>query len=270
MGKIIAFYSPFRGTGTTTIMATTGAATARKEKTIVALTQLPGRPQNIEEFFDENIASAGSREIYSKSGLWALWQTFRQGRLTASDIRDCAVKTTIDTLDLFPYMPCGTTADKAKMAITALIMGDMKRVYDYCYIDIGDEINELSKSVIAGSDAVVCVLPQSERAWQKFIKQCPDIINTTKSLYLVNGVLKDSSATVNIFERLIHKETNGGRTMGISADPNIRDAASGGKINRLFTDQKKAVKKNEVPEFLRQIQKTEAAIMEACEVYGSC
>ncbi len=270
MGKIIAFRGPYRGIGrTTSAMEIIGVGLAKKEKTIVALTQIPGRQQFLEDAFDENIPGSISREVYSKNGLWALWQRFRTERLNSDEVRESAVKTSMESLDIFPYMPCGSlTDDRTKLAITALILSDIKKAYDFVLVDVGEEVNDLTRAVISGSDAVVCTMPQSIRKWQNFLSMEDISLNAKNTLFLVNGSNDSADPTLKKIEMIFHKLLKGRKVFEIPFSTKVIASIDEGRMCEVLDDRFCRLSKNNASRLQLNVNRVIKEIMEVCEGDG--
>ncbi len=271
MGKIIAFRGPFRGIGrATAAMDIIGVGLARKEKTIVALTQVPGRREHLEEAFDENIPGSISREVYSKNGLWALWQRFRTERLSIDEVRESAVKTSMESLDIFPYMPCGNFVDdRTKLAITALILSDIKKAYDYVLVDTGDEINDFTKAVISGSDAVVCALPQSVRKWRAFFDEEDLSLNAEKTVFVMNGANTAAEPGIRQVERMFRKALKGRKVLEIPFLAEVVKAVDEGRMCEIAGEKRFSKIKSKGKAISDHADNIIRELTEVCESGGS-
>lgn len=266
MGKVITFYSPYRGTGVSALASLTAVYMAHKSGKFAALTQTPGRDRYLEEGFDENIPSVIAEEVYMKSGLWSLWQRFRQSRLSASDIRLCALKTGLDNLDLFPCSSDNHPDEKTYAAICSVIMNEMGKAYEICFVDAGDETPDTTKEVFYGSDAIVCVLPQSERQWKKLLLSEEVFAFREKMIFVTNSAIKESCETKSLFERTISKNTGKKNGVWINANACIRDLHNYGRFASFFK-KSKSRKDNEIRmDAIKDIKCLSEMISEVCKL----
>lgn len=241
MGKIITFHGKFPGKGkTTSAMALIATAMAKETGARIAITQVPGKEQRFDEFFDENLSGTLINDMHMRGGLWALWQRFRRERPMPEDIRCCAIKTKLDNLDLFPFDSVGIEPDdKAKLAVTALILSDLKKAYDYLFVDAGGgEPDDYQKAAMQGGDILVMVLPQSERLWNKAFEGGGGHANK-HTMYLINGYLTDAHMTKHRLSSRFCKETGNSKLLCIPFLTEVLDGLDEGKIMNLLKDRNK-------------------------------
>ncbi len=268
MGKIVVFWSPVQGSGrvtscTAAVACDLGVLRGKK----VALTQVPDERCGIEEMFDSCVPEELKKEIYLKNGLKALWMRFRQEKLDREKIRHCALKTSSETIDLFP---CGRGMaiedEKTRRAVTALILNELKKAYDYVLIDArAGERDECTKAVISASDAFVCLLTQSDRRWRDYFSKYDEDCALEKTVYVINGYMPESGVTMNRLKSQVKPELKGRKTGMIPLSAAFMDAVSSGRTDLFFRQNNNISHEDHDHEFFEGVAAVCDLIDEVCE-----
>ena len=104
MGKLITFWSPYRGQAgvTSTMCAIAGGMGIEYPELEIALSHVWTDSVELEKRLDGRIGRTGTRDFFDKTGITALKMNYRQEVLTPEKIRRCAVPLLMKSLYLFP------------------------------------------------------------------------------------------------------------------------------------------------------------------------
>lgn len=267
MGKLIAFWAPVKGHAhVTSCAAEVACELSLNRGSAVALTIVPGHKSGIEGAFKAGLPSEIREEIYKKSGLKALWIMFRQEKPDREKVRKCALKTYGDGPDLFPgCREADMDDDRTKRAVTQLVLSELKKAYDHVLIDAGSgDEDEYTLSVLAASDAVVCLLPQSFSKTEEFFSEHENDMVFNNSVFAINGYFERSSAKKQKLALHFSKELKHRKLKTVVHNTAFMDVAEEGNVYRFFKDNRVIKRKDKNHEFFSDVRELTDAVLEVC------
>lgn len=264
MGKILAFWSPVKGQAKVSasmcaIIAMLGKKYPQTEMAVSSVTE----GWALEQGMDARYKLENRKEVYARSGIAALILSCKQGMLTKTSVRRCALSVPFIPAALFPGLGHrenavhgGNTTELEQYVIKE----HLAKEYDLVCLDAGSGFHKQSEECLKQADAVVVVLPQNPWVWEVYSKNC-EMLSGKNVGILFGEYLKSSKYGLKQYESkyLGAEETVVGV---IPCNAGFRDAVAEGRSAEFLFKNERIGKKEENYEFMESVGKAAEKIKE--------
>ncbi|MBP3611441.1 MAG: hypothetical protein J6J42_14040 [Lachnospiraceae bacterium] len=260
MGKLITFWSPYRGQAgvTSAVCAIAGAFGLEYPELELALSHAQTDSMELEKRMDGRPGRPGGKELFEKTGVAALKLNYRQEVLTSEKIRRCAVPLRMKSLYLFP----GDSRQGERDVLWYELMSrKLVQEFPITILDLECGWSETSLQLMQEADVAVVVLPQNPEYWQRFMEFEAEKLKGKKTGLVLGGCLENSRYSPGYFARKYCARMFG----AIPRNAGFLDAMTEGRTLDFFMRNKLVGKKEENYEFIIQTQRTAECIKKAAE-----
>ncbi len=259
MGKLITFWSPYRGQAgvTSVVCAIAGAFGLEYPELELALSHTRTDSMELEKRLDGRPGRAGKKELFEKTGVTALKLNFRQAVLTSEKIRRCAIPLLMKSLYLFP----GGGRQEQDELWFQLMTKKLVQEFSMTFLDLECGWSEASLQLMGEADMAVIVLPQRPEYWQQFLEHDVEKLEVKRTGLMLGGYLEHSRYSPGYFLRKYP-----GRILGaVPRNAGFLDAMTEGRTLDFFQKNKSVGKKEENYEFIVQTKRTAECLKKAVE-----
>ena len=259
MGKLVTFWSPYRGQAkvTSTMCAVAAAMGLLYPELEIALSHAQPNSIELEERLDCKIGWNKKRELLEKTGVSALKLNYRQSVLTSEKIRCCAIPLLMKSLYLFSG---SSNQDQMDELWFRILTEKLVKEFSWTFLDLESGFSDTSVKLMKAADVAVIVMPQIPGGRELFPKNKSELWNEKKMCMILGGYLHHSRYSPSYFFR--KKEHRYGLPMvgAIPVNAGYMDAMSEGRTLDFFLRNEFAEKKEENYEFIIQAKRTAEAL----------
>jgi len=250
MGKLIAFWSPYKGKSkvTSSLCAVAGAFGLAYPELSVAISHGLQAGTDLEEKVFSMETKEEQHVLYKKTGIAALKLHCRQGTLSTEKIRRSGVPLCMKSLYLYP---CTEPEGEQEELTIQLLTKTLKKEFDVVLLDLKSGVYRENECFFEAADLLVVVLPQEpvylERFWQNYGLE----LERREFCFLLGGYLERSK--YRNYQR--NKELRQKIAGVIPNNVGFFDAMAEGKALDYFMKNRRLNKKEENYEFIVQTKK---------------
>lgn len=197
MGKLVVFWSPWHGQAKTTAnMSAVATLLNNDTNERVILTHSQFGMADLEGMFNFRMEREKRKTIYENAGLSALILRVKQSWLTEEIVEQCLMDVASTTgLYLLPgteeHFDVLKESDTEEL-VYALLGGDIKKYYEWVFVDASAGNNPLSMRLLDAADVVVVNLSQNVATWDKFMREYSNLAKKPNVIFTVGGYDADS------------------------------------------------------------------------------
>ncbi len=255
MGKMVTFWSPYKGHGKTTssLCAIVSSFMLQYPDLRVAVSYtekdslvLPQKLYNPEMLF-------GQKEMFENFGIDALKLYIRQRELSEEIIERYGIPLQMKSLYLYPNTQ-GEVGD-GKL-IFNILTEQLKRVFDVVFLDLESGNRKIAVSYMKKADLAVVVLPQDPLYLEKFIREEEELLKMINFGVVFGGGFENSNFNCPYYKKILGKKYGKMIIGEIYQNVGFFEAMSAGKTLDYFWRNQMAIKKEENYGFICQAKKT--------------
>lgn len=253
MGKLITFWSPYRGKAkvTSSMCAVAGMFGILYPEYEIALSHTSHGSVCLEEKLDSGIKAEDKRSLYERMGITALMLNGMQAALTSEKIRRCALPLFVKSLYLYP----GAGAEHTKEVVFSILTECIKQEFTAVFLDLETGWNDVSLRYMKASDFVVIVLPQEPDCTEIIWSEKMEFLEQIPKACLIGGYLENSRYSLNHFIRKSDGRSKGKLAGAVPMNAAFFDAMIQGKTLEFLLRNQLVRKKEENYEFIVQTKK---------------
>lgn len=248
MGKLVVFWSPWHGQAKVTAnMGAVACLLNNDTNERVIMTHSQFGMADLEGMFNFRMEREKRKTIYENTGLSALLLRVKQSWLTEDIIEQCLMAVASSTgLYLLPgteeHFDVLKESDTEEL-VFALLGGDIKKYYEWVFVDASAGNNPLSMRLIDAADVVVVNLSQNVATWDKFMREYSSLAKKPNVVFVVGGY--DDNSKYNRRNLIRMYENLNPKNVGVVPNnTGYMDAISDGAVAR-FVFANEGVRKGE-------------------------
>ncbi len=248
MGKLVVFWSPWHGQAKVTANMSAVACLLNHdldERVIMSHSQF--NMADLEGMFNFRMEQERRKTIYENAGLSALILRVKQSWLTEEVVGECLMPVASTTgLYLLPgteeHVDVLKESDTEEL-VWALLGRDIKKYYEWIFVDAGAGNNPLSMRLLESADVAVINLSQNIATWDRFMKDYPELAMKKNAIFVVGGYDDDSKYNRRNLVRM-YENLSANNVGVVPYNTGYMDAISEGAVAKyLFANE--GVKKGE-------------------------
>ena len=248
MGKLVTFWSPYKGKSkvTSSMCAIAAQFGINYPELDIAITHTGLGNISLEEKLDTRVGTIDEKlELYKRTGISALKINYRSAALTSEKIRRSAINLRMKSLFLYP------NAENENDALSFFLLTEtLKNEFDLVFLDLESGIHEKNINYFSVSDMVVTVLPQDPEAWQSFVPE------EKNSCIILGGYLNVVKYGKRFFCRNADIRKKRALCGVVPINGGFFDAMTEGRVVDYFYRNQRVRNKEENYEFIVQTKKT--------------
>lgn len=259
MGKLVTFWSPYKGHGMTTssVCAVAGGFMLQYPESKIAISYTQQNTMSLAEKLDSRDLGYKRKELYENLGINALKLYIRQMELSDEIIERCGIPLRSNSMYFYPNIH---TIGEDENIVFIILTKQLKHSFDVVFLDLESENKEKAVSYMKEADFSIIMLPQETMYAERFLREEKDFLEQVDYGIVFGGSFSESKYSSAYYKKNADK-TTGGRILGeIYKNAGFFDAMCSGKTLDFFLRNQKTVKKEENYEFICQAKKTAEGI----------
>ena len=259
MGKLITFWSPYKGHGMTTssVCAIAGGFMLQYPECKIAISYTQQNTMSLAEKLDGRTSVYKRKELYENLGINALKMYIRQMELTDEIIGRCGIP--LQSKSVYFYPNIHTIGEEENIAFVILTR-QLKRSFDIVLLDLESDNKKGAVSYMKEADFSIIMLPQERAYVEAFLREEKDFLEQVNYGIVFGGSFTGSKYSSAYYKKNTDKML-GGKILGeIYQNAGFFDAMCSGKTLEFFLRNQRTVKKEENYEFICQAKKTAESI----------
>lgn len=261
---IVAFWSPFAGSSTSSTLLATAIVTAASCRTRCSVMSLGYDTESIFPYFMPNESS--ELHLFENTGIDALFRTSKNKVATVQEVEDCSFSFLENKLNVFTQSNVATEVlyyDNLKSAVANVFEG-LRNTYAVSFVDTASEVNKYSKEVLNLADLVVICLPQTQYKIDKFFKDYD--FKGSNVMYVIGNY--DDRQKTKAF-KIMMQYTVGkkcGQVLTLPNNPEYADSMNNREAIRYFLRNIECTQKDPNYHFIQSSTKIAKDILKRCKI----
>lgn len=255
MGKIITFWSPYRGHGkvTSTLCAVVSSFAIQNPEFAIAISQSTASPMSLLGKLDHRMLLNAEKNIYETVGIGALKLYCRQKVLSGEIIRRCGLSLWLKNLFLYPNIGSEITEENFNFQ---LISDNLASEFHFVFVDLESGKGKQLTRYAEASDYLLIVTPQEPFYLENIGKTIEELPQNTDYGIIIGGYYEKSKFCKQFYKRTLDKRV-GSKIIGVIPwNAGFFDAMAEGKTLDFFLRNQFTTKREENYEFILQAEKT--------------
>ncbi len=270
MGYLIGWWSPYHQQTTTASMAAVACKMAKEDET-VCVTHAQFARSDLENILKGRLRDELTDRLYAAKGLAGLLLRYRKSPIiTSDDVYHCAFEKDFNNVRLLSGINHEYPLHDDEASLYAMLTGPVKESFDYTFVDVAGGVeNSLSKNLLRAADLVVVVLSQSARVIEDFVVNGLPVLDTARGdrdfeqnspeyrdripphVILVGSY---NSHARSLKAKNI-EEQYGFEPITIPYSVDYMNALNEGRVSSFFIENEKTKKKDDLYEFIHEVEK---------------
>ena len=259
MGKLVTFWSPYKGHGMTTssLCAVAGGFMLQYPECKIAISSTQQNTMALAERLDNRGPVYKRKELYENLGINALKIYIRQMELSDEIIDRCGIP--LQSKFIYFYPNIHMTGEEEKI-VFIILTKQLKHSFDVVFLDLESGNREVAVSYMKEADFSIIMLPQEPMYIEKFLREETDFLEQVAYGIVFGGSCMGSKYSSSYYKKTADKMM-GGRIVGeIYRNVGFFDAMCSGKTLDFFLRNQRTIKKEENYEFICQAKNTAESI----------
>ena len=259
MGKLITFWSPYKGHGMTTssVCAVAGGFMLQYPECKIAISYTQQNTMSLAEKLDSRDLFYKRKELYENLGINALNRYIRQMELSDEIIGRCGIPLQSKFISFYPNIH--TIGEEENLSFIILTK-QLKHSFDIVLLDLESGNREDAVSYMKEADFSIIMLPQEPAYAERFLREEKDFLEQVDYGILFGGCFTETKYNSAYYKKNTDKMV-GSRIIGeIYRNVGFFNAMCSGKTLDFFIRNQRTIKKEENYEFICQAKKAAESI----------
>lgn len=261
---IVAFWSPFAGSTTSSTLLATAIATAAVCKTRCSVMSVGYATESFFPYFMP--LESSELHLFENTGIDALFRTSKNKVASVQEVEDCSFSFLENKLNVFTPSNVATEVlyyDSLNSALANAFDG-MRNAYPISFVDVASGINKYSKEVLNLADFVVICLPQTQYKIDKFFNEYD--FKGSNVMYVMGNY--DDRQKTKAF-KVMFKYTTGkkcGQVLTLPNNPEFADSLNSREAVRYFLRNVECDLKDPNFKFIQSSCQIAKSILKRCKM----
>jgi hypothetical protein len=255
MGKLVTFWSPYKGHGTTTssLCAIAGGFLLQYPEWNLAISYTQKDSWDLPGKLDNRSWMHGKKDLFKNVGINSLKLYIRQMVLSDEIIGRCGIPLQAKSLSFYPNVS-GVGGDEKLMF--QILTKQLKRAFDVVFLDLETGNRKEADYYMKEADLAIILLPTEPAYVDWFVKEEEKKMEQVNYGIVFGGCLSGSKYNCTYYKKNTDKIISS-RILGeIYRNVSFLDAMCDGKTIDFFLRNQLTIKKEENYEFICQAKKT--------------